>query len=136
MNSGLRVEWLKTRARAQRWNEELLLVEEEMRRALGWCYWRAQWWLQQVNKRSDVAAHIAEGIQAYAEEQSDAERQRSIRWATQWGDIRDRARAVVANMQSVSDGVESLPELVVELDDEDDLDHEGAEDDQDDDDDE
>ena len=34
MESDLRVEWLKCRARASRWKEEIQLVEEEMRRSL------------------------------------------------------------------------------------------------------
>jgi hypothetical protein len=43
---GVRVEWLKLRARAARWREEILLLEEEMRRAIEFCDWKQRWWRQ------------------------------------------------------------------------------------------
>ncbi|KAF7300835.1 hypothetical protein MKEN_01309400 [Mycena kentingensis (nom. inval.)] len=44
MDEALRIEWARTRARALRWNEELDLLEEEMRRILAFFSWRAEWW--------------------------------------------------------------------------------------------
>jgi hypothetical protein len=107
--TGLRVEWLKQRARAHRWREELILVEEEMRRSLAFCLWRAQWWTARAIHQTNIAAHLAEGQLAYAMEQKDAEEQRAIRWAAKWGDVRERARRVLSN------ALDSFPDLVVEL---------------------
>lgn len=39
----LQAEWAKSRARATRWTEEVMLLKEEMRRALAFLNWRAQW---------------------------------------------------------------------------------------------
>jgi hypothetical protein len=42
--SVLRVEWCKGRARAHRWQEECLLLAEEMRRVIAFFTWQAAWW--------------------------------------------------------------------------------------------
>ena len=42
-NDSMRVEWAKSRARMMRWKEELLIVQEEMRRVLVYLRWRAEW---------------------------------------------------------------------------------------------
>ncbi|TDL14200.1 hypothetical protein BD410DRAFT_691972, partial [Rickenella mellea] len=44
VNEDMRIEWTKTRARAQRWDEEVTLVFEEMRRTLAFFEWRARFW--------------------------------------------------------------------------------------------
>ncbi|KDQ23111.1 hypothetical protein PLEOSDRAFT_1017784, partial [Pleurotus ostreatus PC15] len=44
MNEALRIEWCKTRARAQRWQEECVLLGEEMRRVLEFHRWQAKEW--------------------------------------------------------------------------------------------
>jgi hypothetical protein len=46
-NDHMRVEWAKARARVMRWKEELLLVQEEMRRVLEYHKWKAAWWRTQ-----------------------------------------------------------------------------------------
>ena len=40
-NGTIRAEWPKARARMLRWNEELLIVQEEMRRAIVYLNWKA-----------------------------------------------------------------------------------------------
>ena len=75
--TGLRVEWLKQRACAQRWREELLLVEEEMRRSLSFCLWRAQHWRAYADNQLNKAVHMREGLLAYAAEQSSHSRLRA-----------------------------------------------------------
>ncbi|KAJ7601666.1 hypothetical protein DFH06DRAFT_939375, partial [Mycena polygramma] len=44
LHRDIQVEWMRARARAERWREEVILVEEEMRRVLEFCRWKAQWW--------------------------------------------------------------------------------------------
>ena len=91
----LRVEWLRCRARAARWKEEVELLDEEMRRSIRFCEWKMTWWDSQKDQRTTVPSHIREGIVAYAAEQANAERQRATNWASHWADIRTRAAAVL-----------------------------------------
>ena len=114
----LRVEWSKTRARAARWREEILLLEEEMRRSIESCLWRSHWWQSRAQQRAESESHIAEGLAAYAWEQSLVEQHRAICWATQWSAVRDRARSVLEGQQSSAETYDLLPELVIELEDE------------------
>ncbi|PPQ76891.1 hypothetical protein CVT26_000661 [Gymnopilus dilepis] len=67
----LRVEWAKSRARAARAREEVMLLQEEMRRVLKYLEWRAMWWRQRASLRQGLTAELAEGIQAYAKCQAD-----------------------------------------------------------------
>jgi hypothetical protein len=41
---GMRVEWAKTHARANRQKEEVLLLTEEMRHVVAYLDWKASWW--------------------------------------------------------------------------------------------
>jgi hypothetical protein len=103
----------------------LLLLEEEMHRALEFCWWRAQWWVKRADTAVDTPPHIAEGQCAYALEQSLAKQQRAVRWATRWTAIRERAQTVLRTQLlnvEASEASESLPELLIEIDDEEDRD--------------
>jgi len=42
----LHIEWAKSRARAQRWHEEVLLLKEEMRRVLVYFEYKVSWWVE------------------------------------------------------------------------------------------
>ena len=66
----MRVEWGKTRARAQRWSEEVQLLREEMRRVLEYFKWKAAWWRSKKNAQLTVGPAISNGLQAYAEKQA------------------------------------------------------------------
>ncbi|KAF8223543.1 hypothetical protein L208DRAFT_1078317, partial [Tricholoma matsutake] len=44
MHDCICVEWVKAQVRAERWWEEVILLEEEMRRVLEFCQWKARWW--------------------------------------------------------------------------------------------
>ncbi|KAH7917878.1 hypothetical protein BV22DRAFT_1025551, partial [Leucogyrophana mollusca] len=70
VNEGLRVEWAKSRARAQRWKEESQLLVEEMRRVLCFFHWKAGWWNTQKTNRGDARADIHDGIAAYGAKQA------------------------------------------------------------------
>ena len=43
----MQVEWSKSKARAERWREEVILLSEEMRRVLVYFEWKARWWMIQ-----------------------------------------------------------------------------------------
>ncbi|KAG6822518.1 hypothetical protein H0H92_013535, partial [Tricholoma furcatifolium] len=80
LNDGIRLEWLKARARAERWREEICLVEEEMRRVLEYGRWKARWWDTQKERRKTSCATLNEGVVAYAKEQAEVERRRVADW--------------------------------------------------------
>ncbi len=67
--AAMRVEWAKTKARADRWHEEVLLVSEEMRRVLYFFQWKAEWWSSQSALRMDAPIRVQRGIAAYAAKQ-------------------------------------------------------------------
>ncbi|KAJ7462586.1 hypothetical protein FB451DRAFT_991024, partial [Mycena latifolia] len=87
----IRVEWMKARARADRWREELILVDEEMQRVLVYCTWKANCWTDRVALREDVSPELPEGLRAYALEQAAREAAWATNWATKWSVIRERA---------------------------------------------
>ena len=69
-NDSMRVEWVKSRARMMRWKEELLLVQEEMRRVLVYLKWRADWWWERTSLRLHSDESIVSGISGYAHKQA------------------------------------------------------------------
>jgi hypothetical protein len=123
-HAGLRVKWLKQHARAQRWREEMILVEEEMHQSLAFCLWRAKWWTGRISNHTGKPAHVIEGLVAYAMEQRNTEEQWAIVWAVKWAAIRERATVVLqGHLSNTITG--SLPDLLVELKDEDEREDEG-----------
>jgi len=61
-NESMRVEWAKTKARMTRWKEELLIVQEEMRRVISYHKWKAAWWRERISMRDDRDAGILSGV--------------------------------------------------------------------------
>lgn len=120
----LRVEWLKSRARYLRWAEEVVLVPEEMRRAVQYCRWRAGWWKEQgqrrVNDTADILPTLAEGLVAYAAQQADIEESRGAKWAAAWAPLLEQASLVRKRISSMEDEDVFIPELSLDSDDTDD----------------
>jgi hypothetical protein len=83
-STGLRAEWAKTRARAARWSEEVVLLAEEMRRVLCFLKWKAKWWIDRQDLRTDVRPDIQEGLVAYSQKQSAILLRMATRFANQW----------------------------------------------------
>lgn len=92
---GLSSEWAKAKACADRWEEEVMLLDEEMRRVLEFCNWRAAWWTEQVSHRKDLPGPLTEGLQAYAVEQADMEQRIHAAWATKWRGARKLAQPLL-----------------------------------------
>ncbi|TDL14310.1 hypothetical protein BD410DRAFT_734277, partial [Rickenella mellea] len=86
----MRVEWVKSKARAERWEEEVILVSEEMRRTLAFLEWRAKWWEGQVHRRSVgqiellQVPDILSGLRAYALKQAAIQRDLARHFAILW----------------------------------------------------
>ncbi|KAF9471339.1 hypothetical protein BDN70DRAFT_909381 [Pholiota conissans] len=66
----LRSEWARSRARAARGKEEVMLLKEEMRRVLAFLAWKADWWRQRGRIKDNIARDAAEGLRAFAQVQA------------------------------------------------------------------
>ena len=82
--SGLRCEWAKSKARADRWSEEVVLLVEEMRRVICFLDWKSSWWTTQAVARSGLPPDIADGLIAYAAKQAHLNRSLAAAFAVQW----------------------------------------------------
>lgn len=82
-NDSLRVEWSMSQARAKRWVEEVILLEEEMRRVLAYFEWKAHWWYNQTLRQS-AESGLSSGLMAYAEKQAWIYKERAKRFAAHW----------------------------------------------------
>jgi hypothetical protein len=84
-NESMRVEWAKVMARAARWNEELLIVQEEIRRVLAFFAWKNSWWVDQASRRIvDDDPALVDGIHAYAYKQATIQTRLAERCASHW----------------------------------------------------
>ncbi|KAJ7169372.1 hypothetical protein C8R43DRAFT_821317, partial [Mycena crocata] len=67
----VRVEWSRARARKIRWQEEVMMLREEMRRVLRYLGWQSGWWREREAWRTeDVSPELAAGLRAYALKQA------------------------------------------------------------------
>ena len=66
----LRTEWAKSRARAIRCKEEVMLLKEEMRRVTEFLAWKSQWWREREERRKDADGALLEGLRGYGRRQS------------------------------------------------------------------
>ncbi|KAH6891811.1 hypothetical protein BKA70DRAFT_1119637, partial [Coprinopsis sp. MPI-PUGE-AT-0042] len=71
-SSSLWVEWARSRARKDRWCEEYLILQEEMRRVVAYLAWKANWWDSKASLWSDslTGCSIRHGVSAYAQKQA------------------------------------------------------------------
>jgi hypothetical protein len=81
---GMRVEWVKSKARAERWNEEVILLTEEMRRVIAYFDWKAKWWISQRFRRPNATPDVCSGIAAYSEKQAGICHRFAMSFAGQW----------------------------------------------------
>lgn len=70
----IRAHWARCQARAERYEEEVQLTLEEMRRTLEFFRWKSRWWLtlQDVRSRSQTPPdpQVEHGLRAYAHRQA------------------------------------------------------------------
>jgi hypothetical protein len=72
-NIALRVDWSRAKARKTRWDEEVELLREEMRRVLRYLEWDKSRWeklRQDAAGRTDIAMDFRGGLEAYAAKQA------------------------------------------------------------------
>lgn len=71
VNDVMRVQWATSRARMERWAEEVELLQEEMRRVVMFLEWKSKDWLARQETRSTTAPpSVQSGLQAYARKQA------------------------------------------------------------------
>ncbi|KAK7050147.1 CxC2 domain-containing protein [Favolaschia claudopus] len=108
----LRVEWCKAYARMRRWDEDVVLVEEEMRRTIEYGHAMRQKWAGRASARSaGIDPELVEGLEAYAAEQEERGIMTSNMLTRKWAGIREKGRAFRA--RELDGGVE----IVIPLDD-------------------
>ena len=85
VNEDMRLEWAQCMARAARWEEEVILLQEEMRRAVQFLEWKSQDWFSRVDPRADtVSTAVRAGISAYAKKQGYIFLNLAIRFSQRW----------------------------------------------------
>lgn len=114
----LRVEWAKAKARAEHWEFEVTLLDEEMRRVLAFGKSKLLWWAEQLPRRSlDSSGTLAQGMSAYAAKQCAMETHIIDEWRCKWSSIRAVAEPIIAgNIPDDSVDTYNGPEQLIELD--------------------
>ncbi|PIL29361.1 hypothetical protein GSI_09412 [Ganoderma sinense ZZ0214-1] len=80
----MRAEWARSKARAERWEEEEQLLLEEMRRVLTFFEWKSRWWQSQGKAREDVSPRFRRGLAVYAAKQAAVYERLAARTASYW----------------------------------------------------
>jgi hypothetical protein len=90
-----------------RWSEEVLLVQEEMRRVLEYMSWFANWWTSHTAVPSSSMAHdpyLMEGLTAYAAKQADLRLSLRNHFEMLWQDVESWLEVnKVPGMESMSE---------------------------------
>jgi hypothetical protein len=69
-NDSMCVEWAKVRARMLKWQEELLIMQEEMRQVIAYHMWKVAWWREMGSLRTNSDLTILSGLLGYAHRQA------------------------------------------------------------------
>lgn len=80
----VRVQWVKARARKQRWYEEVALLREEMRRVRAFLEWDSQRWEGRAKGWDGLMPDIKAGLVAYAHRQASIRNQIHATFTARW----------------------------------------------------
>jgi len=85
VNKDMRMEWAQCAARADRWEEEVILLQEEMRRVVQFLEWRSSDWFAKADSRAGtVTPAVCIGLSAYANKQGSVFRNLAVRFSQRW----------------------------------------------------
>lgn len=85
VNEDMRVEWAQCVARADRWEEEVILLQEEMRRVVQFLEWRSSDWFAKAGSRTGtVTPAVLAGLSAYVNKQGSVFHNLAIRFSQRW----------------------------------------------------
>jgi hypothetical protein len=108
---GVRVEWCKAYARVKRWQEEVLLLQEEMARCLRSLEWQATVWDGRAaephysGKRTYSPMH-RDGAMVFAARQAALRRALAARFRRMWWSLTDKIEGPQAAASSESSGID------------------------------
>ncbi|KAA1478738.1 hypothetical protein DENSPDRAFT_788380, partial [Dentipellis sp. KUC8613] len=108
------VTYAKGRARARRWNEEVQLLTEEMRRVLVFLQWKQAWWYSRVDARPDAPADIKSGLRGYATRQCLIYNNLATSFKNQWTSLLKNLNLQVILPEITPVIIPSEPEVQVE----------------------
>ncbi|KAJ3531617.1 hypothetical protein NMY22_g8083 [Coprinellus aureogranulatus] len=124
LQDALRIEFLRCRARAMRWREEVTLLEEEMRRIKESFKYQAEWWGSRVHSTiGGSGSEYDEGFEAYAKSQCAVYQTLRTECEQRWHDarVRDWAKAPrrkgkrpVVGVDTVDEGPRESSGIVIE----------------------
>ena len=81
----MRVEWAQCMAHADCWEEEVTLLQEEMRRIVHFLEWKSHNWSSRVDARAgNTTPTIRSGISAYAKKQASVYLNLAVRFSQRW----------------------------------------------------
>ncbi|KAF7369403.1 CxC2 domain-containing protein [Mycena venus] len=110
LHEALRVEWCKADSRSRRFDEEVRLLWEEMRRTIAYGETAAQKWdLLALAFIPDSDPALIEGRQAYAAEKADRERETCAKLRTDWAGILAKADSYLEGRMPVEFGEATVP---------------------------
>ena len=85
VNEDMRVEWAQCIARASRWEEEVVLLQEEMRRVVQFLDWKSKDWASKVDTRAGVVTpEVSFGLAAYARKQASVFCNLAVQFCQRW----------------------------------------------------
>ena len=85
VSEDMRAEWAQCVARADRWGEEVTLLQEEMRRIVQFLEWRSRDWLAKADSRTGtIAPAVRAGLLAYANKQASVFHNLAVRFCQRW----------------------------------------------------
>ncbi|TFK59939.1 hypothetical protein BDN72DRAFT_780066 [Pluteus cervinus] len=115
LKDDLRVEWCKSHARAKRWQEEVLLLQEEMRRVLMFLESEAQTWKSRIGfSKEGMDKPTTEGLAAYAFHQSALRLELKSHFEDMWKEVDELVRQKGYKGKEKMEQANSVLETIVE----------------------
>ncbi|KAJ7062990.1 hypothetical protein B0H15DRAFT_794749 [Mycena belliarum] len=116
LHDSVRVEWSKAKARKERWEEEVLLLREEMKRVLRFLRWRSGWWeVRRSMRQTNVSPELAAGLTAYAARQAALTREIARTFKRAWDtSVATAVRMAVLEDTVLAEGMAHFAELSAE----------------------
>ena len=85
VNDVMRVQWTTSRARMERWVEEVELLQEEMHQVVGFLEWKLENWFAKKDIRlMTTPSGIRSGLQAYARKQAAIYHDLAVSFSRLW----------------------------------------------------
>ena len=85
VNEDMRVEWAQCVTCTDRWEEEAILLQEEMRRVVWFLEWKSKDWVSKADVRAGaVTPEVRSGLSTYAHKQAFVFRSLATRFCQRW----------------------------------------------------